>query len=185
MQSTGIMQEVKRLLEQGKRSGELIKMGFAPGTVYGVQRQFRRRAGMARTQDLKSSQLKGTPGDDVVILAGELGYCQGQRESFQIEVERLKAAEEEVSLLRLQITQLAGELRSMRAELDEAESRIERLKDKSRTLTQEGKRLGSEIQHQPNRRYLTICTYQMAASGLPPRRLQMCQYQVDKEDSQT
>ena len=36
-----IMQQVRGLLSQGKSSREVIQLGYAPGTVYRVQRQLR------------------------------------------------------------------------------------------------------------------------------------------------
>lgn len=59
MESTGIMQKIKILLEEGNHSGELIKMGFAPGTVYKVQRQFRRKTYMAQTE--AGNESRATP----------------------------------------------------------------------------------------------------------------------------
>ena len=38
----GAMQEVREQLERGVSSGAIIAKGYAPGTVYKVQRQFRR-----------------------------------------------------------------------------------------------------------------------------------------------
>ena len=42
MPTTGVMQEIRNLLAEGKSSGQLIQMGYAPGTVYKVQRRWRR-----------------------------------------------------------------------------------------------------------------------------------------------
>lgn len=42
MQNTGIMQEVRGLLAKGKTSRQIIDSGYAPGTVYRVQRTTRR-----------------------------------------------------------------------------------------------------------------------------------------------
>ena len=42
MRASGVMQEIRALLNEDKSSGELIRMGFAPGTVYKVQRRWRR-----------------------------------------------------------------------------------------------------------------------------------------------
>ena len=38
---TGVMQRIGTLLSEGKSSRELIDLGYAPGTVYKVQREFR------------------------------------------------------------------------------------------------------------------------------------------------
>ncbi len=41
MESTGIMAQVRELLASGKSSREVIEKGYAPGTVYKVQRSLR------------------------------------------------------------------------------------------------------------------------------------------------
>jgi hypothetical protein len=39
----GVMQQIREHLEQGKSSQEVIALGYAPGSVYKVQRQIRRK----------------------------------------------------------------------------------------------------------------------------------------------
>lgn len=39
MDGKGIMEQVRELLSPGKTSGKVIAKGYAPGTVYRVQRQ--------------------------------------------------------------------------------------------------------------------------------------------------
>ena len=39
----GIMAEIRKLLSQGMSSREIINLGFAPWTIYKVQRDFRRK----------------------------------------------------------------------------------------------------------------------------------------------
>ncbi len=39
MNGSGIMDEIRVLLGQGRTSGECISLGYRPGTVYKVQRQ--------------------------------------------------------------------------------------------------------------------------------------------------
>jgi hypothetical protein len=41
--SSGIMEEIRTLLSQGKSSGEIIALGYKPGSVYKVQRLLRGR----------------------------------------------------------------------------------------------------------------------------------------------
>jgi len=54
---TGKMLQVKELLQAGKKSGEIISMGFAPGTVYGAQKRFRRGK-----SDVSKSRIAATLG---------------------------------------------------------------------------------------------------------------------------
>ena len=44
MEYTGVMQEIEELLDQGNTSRQVIDLGYAPGTVYGVQRRVRRQS---------------------------------------------------------------------------------------------------------------------------------------------
>ena len=44
MENTGVMQEIEELLSQGNTSRQVIDLGYAPGTVYGVQRRVRRQS---------------------------------------------------------------------------------------------------------------------------------------------
>ena len=46
MESVGIMEQVRGLLAQGLRSSEIIAQGYAPSTVYGVQRKLRKQQGL-------------------------------------------------------------------------------------------------------------------------------------------
>jgi len=46
MESVGIMKQVRGLLAQGLRSSEIIAQGYAPSTVYGVQRKLRKQQGL-------------------------------------------------------------------------------------------------------------------------------------------
>lgn len=40
----GVMDEIRELLAQGRSSAEIIALGYAPGTVYRLQREWRRAA---------------------------------------------------------------------------------------------------------------------------------------------
>ena len=46
MENTGVMQEIEELLAQGNTSRQVIDLGYAPGTVYGVQRRVRRQSSL-------------------------------------------------------------------------------------------------------------------------------------------
>ena len=43
MGNTGIMREIENLLAEGNTSRQVIDLGYAPGTVYVVQRRIRGR----------------------------------------------------------------------------------------------------------------------------------------------
>ena len=42
MDSNGVMEEIRRLLNQGSSSSETIALGYKPSTVYKAQRQLRK-----------------------------------------------------------------------------------------------------------------------------------------------
>jgi hypothetical protein len=44
MDTKGVMQQIRDHLAQGKSSQEVIALGYAPGSVYKIQRQMRKRA---------------------------------------------------------------------------------------------------------------------------------------------
>ena len=46
METAGIMEQVRGLLSTGLKSAEIIAQGYAPSTVYGVQRNLRKRQGL-------------------------------------------------------------------------------------------------------------------------------------------
>ena len=142
MESTGIMQRIKDLLKQGTQSGDIIQMGFAPGTVYKVQRQFRRQAHMAQTKVIEaqatpslktSSQAKA----DVAALVDQLQQYQKENESLHSDVEHLRAVEKEANLNGSQFATLAGELQAIKAERVRSESKIIQLTYENGRLTQQ------------------------------------------------
>ena len=46
METAGVMEQVRGLLSTGLKSAEIIAQGYAPSTVYGVQRNLRKRQGL-------------------------------------------------------------------------------------------------------------------------------------------
>ncbi len=56
MAATGVMEEIRGLLSQGKSSGQIIALGHKPPTVYKVQRQMRKQ-GTATTPSAAPSPL--------------------------------------------------------------------------------------------------------------------------------
>jgi hypothetical protein len=60
MSNDGIMDQIKRLLSQGKSSREIIQLGYAPGSVYKAQRQMRQQAVPAEDSPASSILLQGS-----------------------------------------------------------------------------------------------------------------------------
>ncbi|MDA1129096.1 MAG: hypothetical protein O2913_10420 [Chloroflexi bacterium] len=67
MENKGIMEQLREHLAQGRTSGELIGLGFRPGTVYKVQRQF-------RAKGLRGS-LSGTSGGTSPVTGSDPETC--------------------------------------------------------------------------------------------------------------
>ena len=53
----GIMEQIRAHLGQGKSSRELIDMGFAPGTVFKVQRQVRKNSPAPQREPVQATAL--------------------------------------------------------------------------------------------------------------------------------
>ena len=71
----GIMDEVRQLVRQGKSSREIIQLGYAPGTVYKIQRHEKER----REQGVDSIQVKSNPAFNAT---GQEGLFEGQMNVF-------------------------------------------------------------------------------------------------------
>jgi hypothetical protein len=80
MGNDGIMQQIRRLLSEGKTSGDVIQLGYAPGTVYKVQRQTRRRAAPAEDSPPLQGQDKESRGEDTFYLRGHLSVFPDEEE---------------------------------------------------------------------------------------------------------
>jgi len=79
MENRGIMQQVRELLSQGKPSREVIQLGYAPGTVYKVQRQVRDgRVPAVQSHSLEIAR-EGTPGESP-LLQGHLAVFPDEEE---------------------------------------------------------------------------------------------------------
>jgi hypothetical protein len=140
MESTGIMQQVRELLCQGLSSGEIIKRGYAPGTVYRVQREMRRKAYMAQIKVQTAQQtvtnigLAAPLNTEMNAMVDRLRYYQEDNQRFQSEIERLNGFEEESNNLQLQITKLSSELESCNKEKEILSSKRSELMERNEQL---------------------------------------------------
>ena len=73
MSNEGVMNEIKKLLEQGKSSRQLIDLGYKPGSVYTSMRQLKNKDNSLRkdkatcrtiTQDAQPGTAVSEAGDD-------------------------------------------------------------------------------------------------------------------------
>jgi transposase-like protein len=92
MVDKGIMEGIREHLAQGKSSQEVIALGYAPGTVYRIQHQLRRRSG-----EKGKTSVRATPEAQVPIIDTEA-------------VARMKHLETENAQLRAQMAELHQEV---------------------------------------------------------------------------
>lgn len=111
----GIMQEIRDLLESGLPSREVLSLGYAPSTVYKVQRRM-------RLASIGASSRPDAPGAE----SGVTDSAQGIRELE----EEVGSLEETLNSLSAEVT----ELETACAELENTKATIENLKD-SRSIT--------------------------------------------------
>jgi DNA repair exonuclease SbcCD ATPase subunit len=107
MSTTGIMEEIRELLSQGKSSSEVIALGYKPPTVYKVQRQFRRQQ----------------PNGKVPVQVMDRDQSMFIREGL----ERLSAEDAEFFRCLFEPSEESAQYEALRTELDQARDRIAEL----------------------------------------------------------
>jgi predicted RNase H-like nuclease (RuvC/YqgF family) len=111
-ETRGIMHRIREHLIEGKSSQEVITLGYAPGSVYKIQRQLRRSSG-----EKEEASVRATPEAQVPIVDTEAGARMERLETENIE-------------LRTQIVELAKEIEkvaSLHSRLDQLQRRFEKL----------------------------------------------------------
>jgi hypothetical protein len=102
MVDKGIMQQVRELLMEGKSSQEVIALGYAPGSVYKVQRQLRFNS---RDKQPVSAQ----PGPEIhvsVVDTEALTRLEAENAELGTKMAELLQEVEEVTSLQHQLAQL-------------------------------------------------------------------------------
>ena len=109
MNTSGIMEDIRNLLNEGKASADVIALGYAPSSVYKAQRQLR-----------KATDWSDQPVTQVLVtnMASE-GWSELREENSKLR--------QQVSLLE----ELTGERDTLREELELARSQIEELEAKA------------------------------------------------------
>jgi hypothetical protein len=103
------MDQIRKLLSQGKSSREIIQLGYAAGTVYKVQRQLR---------------PKQPTGEEPALVMDETPSISDAEEP-----EELSAADAEFFRCLFGPVDESAQASDLRAELDQAQSRIEELEE--------------------------------------------------------
>jgi hypothetical protein len=118
----GVMQQIREQLIEGKSSQEVIALGYAPGSVYKVQRQLRRN---------------GSAGDNLSAPIGVEAPTSALDSEVLARIAELKLENAELSA---QVTELLEERQSRSSldfKIDQLEQRVERLVFKVETVNQE------------------------------------------------
>ena len=121
MNTTGIMEDIRSLLNEGRSSAEVIALGYAPSSVYKAQRQLR-----------KATDRTDQPVTQVLVtnMASD-GWAELREENTKLRLQ--------VSVLE----ELTAERDTLREELELAGSRIEDLEAKASQAKQLRDRLAS------------------------------------------
>jgi hypothetical protein len=114
-ETRAIMHRIREHLEQGKSSQEVIALGYAPGSVYKIQRRLRRRS-----EGREEPAARGTAEAQVPVVNNEV-------------LIRMEGLETENAELRAQMAELRQEVKrvtSLDSQLDQLQRRFEGLDTK-------------------------------------------------------
>jgi len=110
----GVMDEIRVHLSEGKGSREIIQLGYAPGSVYRIQREF--REGQAEENDFSKETEQESPvlGDELQspvpeILQVEDSHNQEQAAQRWAGVEQLANAQAAIGELREALDRLSDQ----------------------------------------------------------------------------
>ena len=112
----GVMDEVRLHLSEGKGSKEIIGLGYAPGTVYRLQREFRKAqaeehaVSMEAEQELPVSGAAEDQSPALEILQAEGSHNQKQIAELRTEVEQLANAQAAIGELREVFNRLSEQM---------------------------------------------------------------------------
>jgi septal ring factor EnvC (AmiA/AmiB activator) len=131
MVDKGVMQEIREHLTQGKSSHEVIALGYAPGSVYKVQRQLRRHGSAANnlSAPVRLEEPASAPHPDILAR-----------------LEKLEAANDELSA---QVTELLAEKQTdsiLESQIDQLGQRVERLVSEVAAVNKEASLKANEQQ---------------------------------------
>jgi hypothetical protein len=129
MDTKGVLQQIREHLVQGKSSQEVIALGYAPGSVYKIQRQLRRSSG-----EKEQASVRTTPEASVSVLDAEA-------------MARMEQLETENAQLRTLMAELRQEIERATSLQYQLQQRFEGLITKARQPQEEISRHVQEQQH--------------------------------------
>lgn len=125
MDSKGVMEQIREHLESGKSAGQVIGLGYAPSTVYKVQRQLR--------QDKKRKPGLPSNGASVATTLRQGSDAAGRIAELEQQVESLQAALEEAND---HWTVLEQEREQHLAEIERLQRRIQELEAEGQAMAE-------------------------------------------------
>ena len=121
MNENGIMQNIRDLFSQGFNAAEIIAKGYAPSTVYGVQRETRRKSGL----NGNSGYHKG-PTNYMLKHLGQLGV---ENQRLHLKLDSLEK--------QLSATAEETDVRPMWDRLEELQRSLEKLATRQDQITRQ------------------------------------------------
>ena len=152
----GVMDEIRVHLSEGKASREIIQLGYAPGSVYRIQREFREGQAEEDAVPRETEQETPVPGDELQspapeILQVEDSHNQEQTAQPRAEVEQLANAQAAIGELREALNRLSDQMQRLDGEvcqqLQQLLERDEALKRRIDSLTELTKIIGLLLLH--------------------------------------
>src|ERR687895_2231724 len=105
MATKGVMQQIQERVAQGKSSQEVISLGYAPGSVYKVQRQLRHSR-----EEKEEPAAPGTAEAQVPVVNNEvlirMGRLETENAQLRTQMAELRQEVEKVTSLQYQLDQL-------------------------------------------------------------------------------
>jgi predicted RNase H-like nuclease (RuvC/YqgF family) len=129
MDTKGVLQQIREHLVQGKSSQEVIALGYAPGSVYKIQRHLRRSSG-----EKEQASVRTTPEASVSVLDAEA-------------MARMEQLETENAQLRTLMAELRQEIERATSLQYQLQQRFEGLITKARQPQEQISRHVQEQQH--------------------------------------
>jgi chromosome segregation ATPase len=133
----GLLQQIRDLLTQGLSSRQVIDRGYAPGSVYAVQRKLRRRRGRAEATPAMASQeptaATGNRERTGACTHPRMESLVSENARLQAEAGHLSSLQHELKVLRTRLANVEASLRASQSEVARTRERLQQaLSDRDR-----------------------------------------------------
>ena len=152
----GVMDEIRGHLSDGKASREIIQLGYAPGSVYRLQREFRAEQAEEDAVSKETEQESPVPGDELQspapeTLQSEESHDREQTAQRRAEVAQLANAQAAIGELREGLNRLSDQTQRLDGkvyqQLRQQHEHNEALKRRIDALTEITKVIGLLLLH--------------------------------------